>query len=77
MLFRYAFELILPRHLPSSFEGRWGQIVYGVKMTLERPWKRDIEVDRNFIVESVIDFNEEPEVLVSSDTATCARVGSS
>lgn len=61
----YPFEFDLPHDLPGSFDGRWGQVRYGVKVTLVRPWKFDIEREKDFTLRCVIDLNDEPELAVS------------
>ena len=58
------FEYQLPRDLPSTFSGRWGQIKYVVKAKLQRPWKFDIEREIEFTVKAVVDLNDEPELAV-------------
>jgi len=63
----FPFQYKLPSDLPaSSFEGRWGQVRYTVKAVLQRPWKFDIERERDFVVMTVLDLNDEPELAVSS-----------
>ena len=62
----FPFEFTLPTSLPASFDGQWGQVRYVVKAILSRPWKYDIEREKNFEVKGYSDLNEEPELAVSS-----------
>ena len=61
----FPFEFTLPLDLPASFDGKWGQIKYWAKVTLERPWKFDIEREKEFKVKAHVDLNLEPELVVS------------
>ena len=61
----FPMEFTLPFDIPASFEGKWGHIKYWVKVTLERPWKFDIEREREFNVHAFVDLNLEPELVVS------------
>ena len=60
------FEFTLPRSLPASFDGQWGQVKYGVRAILVRPWKFDIEREKEFEVTGYVDMNEEPDFAVSN-----------
>ncbi|PSN50628.1 Arrestin domain-containing protein 17 [Blattella germanica] len=57
----YPFSMILPHHLPSSFEGDYGYIRYTVKAILDRPWKFDHEAKAAFTVLSHVDLNIDPQ----------------
>lgn len=61
----YPFSYVLPPTLPSAFEGKFGHIRYGIKVTLDRPWKLDHEVKTPFTVISPIDLNLYPQLRVS------------
>ncbi|GFG28507.1 hypothetical protein Cfor_03631 [Coptotermes formosanus] len=56
----FPFSMMLPIHLPSSFEGEYGYVRYTVKATLDRPWKFDHEVKAAFTVLSHFDLNLDP-----------------
>ncbi|XP_069691683.1 arrestin domain-containing protein 17-like isoform X2 [Periplaneta americana] len=56
----FQFSMILPIHLPSSFEGSHGFVRYTVKAILDRPWKFDHEVKNAFTVLSHLDLNLDP-----------------
>lgn len=58
----FPFEYILPRNLPSTYEGRWGQAKYVVKAALQRPWKFDIDRETELNVKAFVDLNDEPEL---------------
>ncbi|ELU02816.1 hypothetical protein CAPTEDRAFT_212962 [Capitella teleta] len=62
----FPFELTLPRDLPASYVGQFGQVKYGVHAMLVRPWKFDIEREREFEVTGYMDMNEEPDLAVCS-----------
>lgn len=56
----FPFSMMLPNHLPSSFEGQYGYVRYTVKATLNRPWKFDHEVKAAFTVLLHLDLNLDP-----------------
>lgn len=62
----FQFDYTLPSDLPSTFEGRWGEIKYSVKATLRRPCRFDIEREAELTVSAHVDLNEDPELAVSS-----------
>ncbi|KAI0219853.1 Arrestin domain-containing protein 17 [Lamellibrachia satsuma] len=63
---KYQFRFTLPASLPSSFDGKWGQIHYGVKVIFDRHRKRRIEQDTPFCVIGAVDVNKEPEMQVAA-----------
>jgi hypothetical protein len=63
----FPFSMMLPNHLPSSFEGEYGYVRYTVKATLDRPWKFDHEVKAAFTVLSHLDLNLDPRNRVSTE----------
>lgn len=56
----FQFSMLLPDHLPASFEGKYGHIRYAVKGILHRPWTHDHEVMAVFIVMPNLDLNLDP-----------------
>lgn len=56
----FQFCMVVPNHLPSSFEGKYGHIRYTVKGILGRPWTFSHEVMASFIVMSTLDLNLDP-----------------
>jgi hypothetical protein len=56
----FRFSMMLPNHLPSSYEGQCGYVRYTVKATLDRPWKFDHEVKAAFTVLLHVDLNLDP-----------------
>ena len=60
----FQFAYTLPRDLPSSYDGRWGSVRYGVKATLSRPGRFDIERDADLSVTAHLDLNADPELAV-------------
>jgi hypothetical protein len=52
--------MLLPDHLPASFEGKYGHIRYTVKGILLRPWKHNHEVMATFSVMPKLDLNLDP-----------------
>lgn len=56
----FPFSMVLPNHLPPSFEGQYGYVRYTVKATLNRPWKFDHEVKAAFTVLLHLDLNLDP-----------------
>ena len=61
----FQFDYTLPSDLPSTFEGRWGEVKYVVKATLKRPCRFDIEREAALTVTAHLDLNDEPELSVS------------
>ncbi|KAF2904845.1 hypothetical protein ILUMI_01316 [Ignelater luminosus] len=53
----YSFSYNLPAHLPSSFEGRYGNIRYYIKVVMDRPWKLDYKHLFNLNVVSPVNLN--------------------
>lgn len=53
----YSFACVLPMQLPSSFEGKHGNIRYSCKAVLDRPWKTDKEFRLSFTVIKTEDLN--------------------
>ena len=71
--YKYPFEYQLPASLPASFQGRWGQVAYSARLSLERGgWVLgELEREQEFSVRACYDLNEEPELVVSD----CQRTG--
>jgi Arrestin (or S-antigen), N-terminal domain/Arrestin (or S-antigen), C-terminal domain len=53
----YSFACMLPPQLPSSVEGKYGNIRYSCKAVLDRPWKTDKEFRLSFSVIKSEDLN--------------------
>lgn len=53
----YSFACVLPMQLPSSVEGKYGNIRYNCKAVLDRPWKTDKEFRLSFTVIKTEDLN--------------------
>ncbi|CRK98609.1 CLUMA_CG012196, isoform A [Clunio marinus] len=53
----YSFACILPQQIPSSVEGKYGNIRYSCKAVLDRPWKSDKEFRLSFTVIKAEDLN--------------------
>jgi hypothetical protein len=53
----YSFACVLPSQLPSSVEGKYGNIRYSCKAVLDRPWKTDKEFRLSFSVIKTEDLN--------------------
>ncbi|BFY98273.1 hypothetical protein BsWGS_01313 [Bradybaena similaris] len=58
--YTYPFQFHVPAICPTSFEGQYGYIRYWVKVTIERPWKKNVSVKKTFTVISPVDLNLEP-----------------
>ena len=56
----FPFSMMLPNHLPSSFEGQYGYVRYTVEATLDPLLKDDHEVKADFTVLLHLDLNLDP-----------------
>ena len=63
----WPFLVRLPAFLPSSYDGQWGRVQYTAKAVLERPWKGDIQLTKNFLVLGLLDLNTEPDAKVRNN----------
>jgi len=61
----FQFDYTLPRDVPGTFQGRWGDIKYTVKATLRRPCRFDIEREAELTVRAHLDVNDDVDLLVS------------
>lgn len=63
--YSFPFQFSLPPHsLPTSFEGVYGNIRYWLHAVVDRPWRKNLQVDSPiFIVERV--QIRDPTLLVS------------
>lgn len=59
----YNFSCALPHLIPTSFEGRIGQIRYTISVSLERPWKFNNTFKVAFTVLKPYDLNYDSPVL--------------
>ena len=64
--FVFPFQFQLPYSLPSSFEGVYGYVRYGIKCCIDRPWKFDHKTKSPFTVIGMLDLNQVPDAMVSS-----------
>ena len=48
---------MLPPHVPSSFTGKHGSVMYYVKAKIVRDWKWNHKVKHNIIVNGILDLN--------------------
>lgn len=53
----FQYSMILPDHLPASFEGKYGHIRYSVKGILDNPWKHNHEVVTTITLRANVDLN--------------------
>ncbi|CAG5125230.1 unnamed protein product [Candidula unifasciata] len=58
--YTYPFKFRIPPTSPTSFEGQFGFIRYWTKVTIERPWKKDVSAKKLFSVIFPLDLNQEP-----------------
>ncbi|CAD7093280.1 unnamed protein product [Hermetia illucens] len=56
----YPFQIQLPPHVPTSYNGFYGQIRYEVNLAIDRPWKYDNIFRQPFTVISPLDLNTNP-----------------
>lgn len=56
---RFPFCFQLPGNLSSSFEGEHGYIRYKLKMKIKKSWKKDLKLKRMFVVNEIIDVNQQ------------------
>lgn len=61
----FPISFILPKDLPTSFEGRWGYVRYTVKVIIDRPWRFDHQFKFAITVLSVYDLNLYPALKVT------------
>ena len=73
--YTFDFECKLPQELPSSFEGRHGQVRYLARACIERNWKSNVVTKKAFTILNGLDLNFIPEAAVSmSGTVVCRDV---
>lgn len=60
----YNFECLLPRNVPSSFEGEHGSVRYTATAAMNRPWKFDHTAKAAFTVITHLDLNGWPQAKV-------------
>ena len=61
----FQYSMVLPHHLPPSFEGKYGHIRYTVKGILDNPWKLNHEVVTSITLLSQVDLNFDSRYRVS------------
>jgi hypothetical protein len=64
---QYNFEIQLPPDIPSSLEGGYGHIRYGVIVKIDLPWAKDYEFEEIFTVVPTIDENSDPSLLLPAE----------
>ena len=62
----------LSRGLPSTYEGRWGSIQYGIKLIIEK--SNDEEVQIPLSVSGMLDLNDEMDLLVSFTAVSICKI---
>ena len=73
--YTFDFECKLPQELPSSFEGRHGQVRYLARACIERNWKSNVVTKKAFTILNGLDLNFIPEAAVSmSAFVVCSKV---
>lgn len=63
--YTYAFHVILPDNLPTSFDGKYGQIHYEIIATIDRPSRYSKVYRLPFTVIHPLDLNFDPIYRVS------------
>ena len=63
--YAYPFSIQLPGSLPSSFEGSHGYVRYVCQCTIDRPWRVDAHIKREFTLIQHLDLNHLSEAPVS------------
>lgn len=58
--YRYPFTVLLPKNIPSSFEGGIGYVRYTAEATIDKPWKFDHVTRTSFTVIGITDLNFQP-----------------
>lgn len=66
--YNYAFQCLLPRHLPTSVEGREGYIRYTICVGLDIPMGFDKTFEVPFTVIRAINLNAIPTLRVISES---------
>ena len=60
----YPFSVSLPNVLSSTYKGTHGGVTYCGKVKMDIPWAPDKAERREFIVESLLNLNDLPELNV-------------
>ena len=60
---RIPFGVYLPKHLLSTFEGKYGKTVYKLEAVMERSWKPDLKSKLPFRVNGIVDLNTFPAAI--------------
>eukprot|EP00918_Siedleckia_nematoides_P039565 GHVU01086052.1.p1 GENE.GHVU01086052.1~~GHVU01086052.1.p1 ORF type:complete len:344 (+),score=42.08 GHVU01086052.1:303-1334(+) len=71
----WPFNIRLPPYLPASFEGHWGRVQYWAKGVIDRPWKGDVELVKNFTVLGALDLNTDNEAKTQIENAAEIMAG--
>eukprot|EP00794_Sanderia_malayensis_P020081 gene20081-22051_t len=72
--FSYPFVFVVPQHLPTSFDGTYGHIKYGLEASIDRPCKFDHDIKQPLQIIEIIDTNKE-EFLKRSGDSKSSEVG--
>lgn len=56
--YEYPFRFVLPKNIPSTYNGSHGNIRYYLKANIDIPMAPDPEDERVFTVMAPIDFND-------------------
>jgi hypothetical protein len=60
--YSYPFQIMLPSHLPTSFEHSIGRVRYSIYATVDIPWAVDKHSQRSFSVINHLDLNSNPSL---------------
>ncbi|KAK2179411.1 hypothetical protein NP493_492g01039 [Ridgeia piscesae] len=73
--YTFDFECKLPQELPSSFEGRHGQVRYLARACIERNWKSNVVTKKAFTILNGLDLNFIPEAASRIEICKYKTVG--
>jgi len=56
---------VLPKNVPSSFEGEYGNVRYYIRAFMDKTWRFDQETSAKFKVLNPVDLNKIPGLKVT------------